>query len=185
MTQEQQEVYDAVMAALQENAKTIADLSQASALPTLSTTFVELSNGSKISLEVLLGGGLSLYEKKTEASAMYNKITGKAADSSAQSDAQLVVGDGTWTWAQYNNYLDAIGSTTAVDEKNNGWLVLNVGGAITRVLCQVIGYGNQQWTQIAFGAITLESGKLAKAYSPHIYMRGRDNSGWSAWELVK
>lgn len=60
MTSEQQEIYDAVMAAIKENAKKISDLIEQTELPQqIDNIYIELSNGKKVSLASVLNRAIS------------------------------------------------------------------------------------------------------------------------------
>lgn len=134
--------------------------------------------------KVKLNGSASNETLEILAGNFEERLTGTSASSSAYTDPHLFVSSVT-TWAGLNSYLNAIGNSGQIDEKNTGWLEFHINGVPIKVLCQVQGYGNKVWSQMAFGQIKVEGGSLAQDYAlPQIYIRNRDANGWKAWQNI-
>ena len=121
---------------------------------------------------------------KLDNAVTLDRYQGKGDEATAYDDPQIFL-PGIESWADLNSYLNSVGTTTASDEARAGWLSFHINGVPIKVLCQVQGYGNQVWSQMAFGQIKVEGGELAQDYFyPTILVRYRDNTGWKTWKKI-
>lgn len=141
--------------------------------------------------------GLMSKEDKAKIDDSLSMLRGTSADSSANTDPQLMWKTysasqyGSWDAmiAQLNADLDALDITGAVEgAKYNGWLVVNVDGIKFRILHTTTNWNSHHYVDIAIGPIrATDDGKIIVTtgnLSDFVLTRYCIGSGYTKWKKL-